>query len=120
MALAPETVTRNQKIGSRIAHQRKTLGFTQKQLADHLGLPYYTFISQLETGQATLPPSLWRDMATVLMMDPLDFAIECLEVTQPEVFKQLFGSMKTSKVYALLTKNKEGQNEEANPAKRRL
>ena len=76
---------------------------TQKALADHLGLSYYTFISQLETGQATLPPALWRDVATVLMMDPLDFAIECLEVNQPEVFKQLFGDTKTSKVYALLS-----------------
>lgn len=103
MTLSPETISRNLKIGQRIAAQRKSLGMTQKALADHLGLTYYTFISQLETGQATLPPALWRDMATVLMMDPLDFAIDCLEVTQPEVYKQLFGETRTSKVYALLS-----------------
>lgn len=102
MALSAETVERNLRIGQRIAHQRKTLGMTQRALAAHLGLPYYTFISQVENGTATLPPTLWRQTATILMMDPLDFAIECLEVTQPDIYRQLFGSMKTSRVYATL------------------
>jgi len=103
MALSPETVERNLRIGQRIAHQRKTLGMTQRELAAHLGLPYYTFISQVEKGTATLPPSLWRQAATVLMMDPLDFSLECLEVTQPDIYKQLFGSLKPSRAYALLS-----------------
>lgn len=107
MALSQDTIERNLRIGTRIAHQRKVLGMTQRSLAVHLGLPYYTFISQIETGQATLPPSLWRMTATVLMMDPLDFAIECLEVTQPEVYAQLFGGMKPSRVYALLSSVKD-------------
>jgi transcriptional regulator with XRE-family HTH domain len=110
MALSPETVERNLKVGRRIAHQRKTLGMTQRELAAHLGLPYYTFISQVETGQATLPPQIWRQAATVLMMDPLDFAIECLWVTQPIIYEQLFGKTKPSRVYAALTSVK-GQKE---------
>lgn len=112
MALSPETIQRNLKIGQRIAHQRKSLGMTQRELAVHLGLPYYTFISQVETGQATLPPNLWREMATVLMMDPLDFAVECLEVTYPDIYGQLFSKMKPSRVVALLSSVKR-QSEKA-------
>jgi DNA-binding XRE family transcriptional regulator len=103
MALSPDTIERNLRIGHRVAHQRKTLGMTQRTLASHLGLPYYTFISQVEKGTATLPPHLWREVAAVLCMDQLDFALECLEVTQPEIYKQLFGSKKTSRVYAALS-----------------
>jgi transcriptional regulator with XRE-family HTH domain len=111
MALSQETVERNLRISHRITAQRKTLGMTQRELAVHLGLPYYTFISQVETGQATLPPALWKDMATVLLMDPLDFAIECLEVTQPDIYQQLFGTAKPSKVYASLSAVKDNRKE---------
>lgn len=114
MPLSEETVERNRLVGKRIAHQRKNLGMTQKQLADALGLPYYTFISQVETGQATLPPSLWQKVASVLLMDPIDFSVQCLLVNEPEIYKQLFGKMKPSRVVARLANLRETE-EKKNP-----
>ena len=36
--------------------RREQLGLSQRQLAQRVGVEYYTFISQLETGRGRIPP----------------------------------------------------------------
>lgn len=46
-------------IGSLIRKRREELGYTQKGLADAIGLEYYTMISQIELGYISVPAALW-------------------------------------------------------------
>ena len=48
------------KGGLWLSKARKAAGLTQKQLADAVGIEYYTFISQIETGFARIPPEIGR------------------------------------------------------------
>lgn len=104
--LSEATRTKNRVIGERIASQRKTLGMTQRELAIKLNLPYYNFIGQLETGMATVPANLWRKLATVLMMDPIDFCLECLKVTQPDTYEALWGDLPVQVVVTRMRRTK--------------
>jgi hypothetical protein len=92
---------------------------TQKDLAARLNLPYYTVISQLETGQITVPPSMWSKLATVLMMDPLDFSLQCLTLHEEEIYKALFDGAKPFQVYRLLSSLHPGPFQDPPPAENR-
>lgn len=85
-------------LGSRVAHQRATLGLPQKRVADHLGLPYPVFISQWENGRSPIPARYWVPLARLLAMDPTAFSVECLAVYEPEAFEALFGGAEVSRV----------------------
>lgn len=105
MALSQETRERNKGIGSRIKNQRLSLGLTQRELAEALDLPNYTVISQFELGQATLPPDRWVEIAKVLLMDPRDFAVDCVSKLYPSVYRVLFDSVTPPRVVAMLARN---------------
>lgn len=81
----------NESLGSFLKSHREQAGFTQKALADSIGLEYYTMISQMELGYVSIPPSLWVPLATTLGMDRSDFSLRCLSSYQPEVYNALFG-----------------------------
>ena len=53
---------------------RKAAGLSQVQLAENLGLKYYTFISQVENGFAQVPSESMRDWALALGLVPTEFA----------------------------------------------
>lgn len=103
MTLKVATIDRNRKhIGSLIRKKRMDIGMTQKALSDLLGLQYYTFISQVETGWATLPPTLWIPMADALRLDRQEFTVSCLAYLQPEIYQALFGKAARTKAVQVL------------------
>lgn len=53
-------------LGARLKEERTKSGFTQKALADALGLEYYVMISQMENGYMSIPPALWTPIADKL------------------------------------------------------
>ena len=71
----------------RLAHDPK---LTQRALADKLKLPYYTFISQVETGTARVPPESQVAWAKALGVDPQEFAKKLLSCYDPHMHKALF------------------------------
>ena len=71
----------------RLAHDPK---ITQRALADKLKLDYYTFISQVETGAARVPPESQVAWAKALGIDPQGFAKKLLSYYDPHTHKALF------------------------------
>jgi len=71
----------------RLAHDPK---LTQRALADKLKLDYYTFISQVETGTARVPPENLVGWAKALEVDSQEFAKKLLSYYDPHTHKALF------------------------------
>lgn len=61
-----DELTRRKKGGAWLKAKREATGRSQKELADQLGLEYYTFIAQLENGQAGVPDALVEEYAIAL------------------------------------------------------
>lgn len=75
---------------------REARGISQRQLADELSLPYYTFISQLETGRGKIPSARYCDWAKALGQEPRDFMMVLLRYYEPEAYSMLFGNTQTT------------------------
>jgi len=69
--------------GDYVKQSRIAAGLTQRELAEALGLKYYTFISQLENGQGRLPPNLYVKTARALGIDVRNFALKMLSFYDP-------------------------------------
>lgn len=82
------------RIGTMLKAAREKAGYTQKALADALGLDYYTMVSQMERGYVAVPPTLWVKLADLLHLDRHDFTLRCIETYQPNVYEALFGNKK--------------------------
>jgi len=52
---------------------REATGLSQRQFAAKVGVEYFTFISQLETGHGRIPPDRYRVWAEVLGVAPRIF-----------------------------------------------
>ena len=46
---------------------------TQRELADLVGVEYYTFVSQLEVGRGRIPPDRYELWAKALGLEPAEF-----------------------------------------------
>jgi len=77
------------KAGQWLKIQRKAAALTQKDLAAQLGLDYYTFISQIESGHARVPSSLFPSWARALGVERSLFAQKMLEFYDPHAFLAL-------------------------------
>lgn len=76
--------------GRWLKEKREEQGLSQRQLAEMLGLEYYTFISQLETGRGRIPPERYEDWARSLGMHPRDFVFVLMRYYDPITFAILF------------------------------
>jgi transcriptional regulator with XRE-family HTH domain len=71
---------------------REARGLSQRQLAAQVGVEYYTFISQLETGRGRIPPDRYRIWAEALGVSPRDFVVKLLRFYDPVTYAILFES----------------------------
>jgi transcriptional regulator with XRE-family HTH domain len=79
------------KCGGRwLKTQREKAGFSQRELAGELKLPYYTFISQVENGTARISPAHYEAWAIALKIPIARFARAMLRYYDPVVFDLLF------------------------------
>lgn len=69
---------------------REEAGLTQAVLAERVGLRYYTFISQVESGLGRVPIEAQGAWAATLGLDPADFARTLLGYYEPELHRLLF------------------------------
>jgi transcriptional regulator with XRE-family HTH domain len=70
---------------------RERRGLSQRQLADLVGVEYYTFVSQLETGRGRIPPDRYRDWARALDVPAREFVHTLMQYYDPVTFEILFG-----------------------------
>jgi transcriptional regulator with XRE-family HTH domain len=76
--------------GGWLREQRQKAGLSQMDLANQLGLRYYTFISQIENGFGRVPSHLMADWARALGVRPVRFARVLLGHYDPALYRVLF------------------------------
>ena len=86
----PKPVELRKRAGAWLQAQRKAAGLSQIELAQQLGLKYYTFISQVENGFGRVPSDSMEAWALALGIAPSAFARELLAWYEPELHKLLF------------------------------
>ena len=87
-----EPVELRRAAGRWLRDRREGRGLSQRQLAELIGVEYYTFISQLETGRGRIPPDKYRVWAHALGMDPRDFVLALLPFYNPITYSILFAN----------------------------
>ena len=85
-----DTVELRKEAGRWLKDRREERGLSQRQLAELIGVEYYTFISQLETGRGRIPADKYRTWAHVLGMDARDFVLALLPFYDPITYSILF------------------------------
>ena len=86
----PKGVELRKRAGAWLQEQRKRAGLSQIQLAERLGLKYYTFISQIENGFSRVPSESMEAWARALGVPPSEFARQLVAFYEPELHKLLF------------------------------
>ena len=79
-----------QAAGQWLRSLRERRCLSQRELASRVGVEYYTFISQLETGRGRIPPDRYRVWAQVLGVDAQGFVRELMRFYDPVTYELLF------------------------------
>jgi transcriptional regulator with XRE-family HTH domain len=87
---APEARALRKSAGRWLQGERKKAGLSQIQLAELLGLKYYTFVSQVENGFGRVPSESMEAWAQALKIEPAAFARQLLAYYDPELHRLLF------------------------------
>ena len=87
---APEAKAQRKLAGDWLKGRRAAAGLSQIQLAERLGLKYYTFISQVENGFGRVPTDSMEGWAKALGIEPQAFARHLLSFYDPELHRLLF------------------------------
>lgn len=88
---AAETRSLRREAGRWLKARRESAGLTQAELAERVGLRYYTFVSQVESGVGRAPIESQGAWAEALGLEPGEFARTLLRFYEPELFRLLFG-----------------------------
>lgn len=70
--------------------RREAAGLTQAGLADKVGLRYYTFVSQVESGVGRVPIETQAAWAEAVGVPADEFARTLLRYYEPELHRLLF------------------------------
>lgn len=89
-AKAAQTKALRQHAGRWLKTAREQRGLTQAELAERVGLRYYTFVSQVESGVGRVPIEMQAAWAGALNLNASSFARTLLEFYEPELHRLLF------------------------------
>lgn len=81
-----------QECGRWLRDLREKAGLSQRELAAAMGLEYYSFISQIESGKGKIPPSHFEAWASAVKVAPRAFARELLRFYEPLYYGLIFGA----------------------------
>lgn len=88
-----EEIRALRKLGGQwLKKQREAAGLSQRELAKEVGLPNYTFVSQVESGTARIPQEHYEIWARALKAPVAAFAREMLKYYDPIIFDLLFAA----------------------------
>lgn len=85
-----DTADLRKEAGRWLKERREARGLSQRQLAEQIGVEYYTFVSQLETGRGRIPPDKYGVWAEALGMRPRDFVLALFPFYDPITYRILF------------------------------
>lgn len=91
---ASASVTRGDlrsQAGVWLRENREQAGLSQRDLAMRVGVLYYTFISQIESGKGRIPPERYEAWANALNIDSREFAVMMLSFYEQTTYKLIFG-----------------------------
>lgn len=88
--LESESLALRKQAGRWLKQKREDRNLSQRQMADILGIEYYTFVSQLETGRGRIPPERYADWAGALGMTPRELVFVLMRYYEPITFSILF------------------------------
>jgi transcriptional regulator with XRE-family HTH domain len=86
----PSSLKRRREAGAWLRELREAAGLTQLELARRLGMKYYAFVSQVETGFSRLPTAKLEAWALALGVDPSAFAKRLIFFYEPELHRLLY------------------------------
>lgn len=89
-AQAAHTKELRRQAGQWLKEAREAAGLTQAQLAERVGLRYYTFVSQVEGGLGRVPVDVQGAWAEALSLESREFARRLLGYYEPELHRLLF------------------------------
>ena len=84
------SLKRRKKAGAWLRGVREAAGLTQLELARRLGMKYYAFVSQVETGFCRLPTAKLEPWALALEVDPTAFAKQLIFFYEPGLYRLLY------------------------------
>ena len=87
---APVAMELRRRAGAWLKELRGRAGLSQLQLAQQLGLKYYTFVAQVENGFGRVPTESMEAWARALGIEPAVFARRLLSFYDPELHRLLF------------------------------
>lgn len=90
-ARAAELKALRQQAGRWLKQAREAAKLTQAELAERVGLRYYTFVSQVESGVGRVPIETQEAWARALGLEPGELARTLLRYYEPELYRLLFG-----------------------------
>ena len=87
---APDTKKMRREAGTWLKELRGRAGLSQIELAEILGLKYYTFVSQVENGFGRVPTETIEAWGRALGQESPAFAKKLLSYYDPEMYRLLF------------------------------
>ena len=87
----PARAVLRKQAGAWLKATREAAGLTQAELAERVGLRYYTFVSQVESGHGRVPIETQGAWAKAVGVDETEFARLLLGLYDPELYRLLFG-----------------------------
>jgi transcriptional regulator with XRE-family HTH domain len=76
--------------GQWLKRLREDQGLSQRDLAEKVGVEYYTFISQVESGRGRIPPDRYRLWAKALGVPAREFVTKLMRYYDPVTYRILF------------------------------
>lgn len=89
---------RRREAGAWLRHLREARGITQRQLAERVGIEYYTFVSQIESGRGRIPADRYQKWADALQVEVKVFVKNVFYFYEPVTYQILFGESDRSEV----------------------
>ncbi len=78
--------------GAWLKSLREARGISQRDLAQKVGVDYYTFISQVEFGRGRIPPDRYRAWAEALGVPAREFVLKLMRYYDPVTYRVLFAN----------------------------
>lgn len=76
--------------GAWLRSLREEKGLSQREMARQIGVEYYTFISQIESGRGRIPPDRYEVWADTLGVDVRTFVKTLMRYYDPVTHRLLF------------------------------
>ncbi len=86
-----EVLQLRQEAGRWLKALREDAGLSQRDLARKVGIDYYTFVSQIESGRGRVPPAQLKIWAEALNVPARDFALKLMKFYDPVHYEIIFG-----------------------------